>query len=293
MGSVVVTPLPNDNRIMLYKATYILLGKLNKDGKTFEENNTSTCRDFLVDTFKRDYRFSYLERLGIRHTKRKESDLIPVGVINKDKTVFGIFSNTKSQKELNRCLNKLLQLLNKFEKSVKWKRTVYHELSIKGTYLKRTSNGLKLVIGSKCWSTNPFFLYIYLAAFKLFTYYHHEKMPSKFIKAIEVAETLQEVFEAAEKHMSTPHYQYSRASRWLKVIRKRVKIFKGFTTNDLCFTKEYTSEGMPILESGMPILESVGIHCLFNIHCRPEIRRIVNSKGVNLLKRIDSYIYHP
>jgi len=282
--------MSNGNWI-IYKSTYILLGRLNEKGKVFEKNNVSSCRDVLVDTFKSDYRFYYLKKLGISHIKREseESGLIPVGVINKDKTVFGIFSSIKSQKELDRCLNKLLRLLNKFEKSVKWKRTVYHNLSIKDMYLRRTTNGLKLVIGSKCWSTNPFFLYIYLAAFKLFTYYHHEKMPSKFIKAIEVAETLQEVFEAAEKHMSMLYGQYSQASRWLKVIRKRRKIFKGFTTNDLCFTKEYTSEGMPILES----VDSVGIHCLFNIHCRPEIRRIVNSKGVNLLKRIDSYIYHP
>lgn len=266
-----------------YSNTYVILGKINEGKKLFLENGPITCRDIMVGLFKEDYLLSYLENRGTAHMVREESGCVPIGVINTGKTAFAIFSTAMSQRKLDDGLNSLLPLLNKFEKARKWKRTKYHGFKIKGKTIATAVNGGKMITGSKCWSSNPFFLYIYLAAFKLFTYYDCEYEGKNFIEIVKTAKTLQEAFEFAEECLTRYHYQYGGASKWLKVIKDRRKIFKGFTADDLFFTEKCR-------KLQITTLNDIGVHfllsCEHSVLWERSLKRIINSEGVTLLQRI-------
>lgn len=266
-----------------YKGVYIVLGKVNKERNSFIENNSTVCRDIVVDTYRQDRLISYLEQRRNFAISRKDSD-VSVGVLNKNRTAFAIFSVPTRQKSLDAKLNRLLPLLNKFEKDRKWRRTKYYTLKVTEDVSNR--NGRKLIIGSKCWSDNPFFLYIYTAAFKLFTFYNDSTTNVRFCTALDRAKTLQEVFEAAETHLAKLYKQYNNASKWLQVIKDRKKIFEGFTTDNLSFTEE-CQEGQESTLYGMGIyiltLEQPPDHWVLHL------KRVKSSKGVTLWDRMETW----
>jgi len=211
----------------MYSHNVFVLGDFDPDKKLFTEHKYTDCRDIFVHSYNRwvyDQEYNEIDQ-----------DDKPVFKQNPfDRAVFALCLGDTTPAEFDKKREKILSLLHPFEKVRHWKRTkIYtgNAITVNSSNISK-DNTIALVIGSRCWVNNPFFLYIYSAVFKGFM--HPLSSSEVHVQQIRNASTMQEYFNRLEEG---GYYQYENASLWLDVIKDRKKLFKHFTIEDMAIRK--------------------------------------------------------
>jgi len=271
--TIVPTTVPGAMSIMKisnYKVTYYIRGRVNEATKEFEEGMTTDCRDSFINSIKR-------RKLLVETTEEKDRGKL-MDPLSAKTTVFGIFTTEYTREQMNEKLNLLLPLLNKFEKARRWRRTTIHNLKCRN----KVKCTIRLVKGSRMWLSNPYFMYIYLGAFKVL--FNYGKLTAPLQERLVKTKSLDEWFNVVQDVLGNRMYQYASASRWTQIIKDRGKIFKDFTENDLYYSKECIAKKQhTLLNSG-----------IYSLTCRnkyfsDEVKKLTyikNSKGVSLHNRM-------
>jgi len=248
-----------------YNAPRIIFGTLDESKKVFSSSLSDWCRDILV--------YSYADYLIKKHSRKR--------IHNGDLYIFKDNPFIRAQFVLmfpekmsdyypdavdGKSIKHAVKLLNKLEKTLKWKRTKLQRCIKPRSCAKGTK--LWLITGSRCWVNNPYFMYIYLAVFKVMVGWPEDlKYGTK---------TVQDLFVLAKKKLTNGYPQYEHMPEWLDVVRHRKEIFEGFTTKTL-----YTNENA--IKSGESLFYGLGIHTFLNLP--GALRRVVSDDGVLLSAR--------
>jgi len=250
--------------ISMYKHLYFWLGNWTSANNKFITQYASSCRDLIVGQY-RDYYETFGARKIPPHT----------GTFKKTPfhhTIFAITINGMKEENFHKRIKIILNLLNKFERKLHWKRTTIVDFDKieYGRYprniIKRklkTMEHASLVVGSKCWNNNPIIFYVYLAVFKLL-------FDRQFYSEFSTAESFEDLFDKAEEFYGPKYVQYKTASEWPSVVQQRRKIFKGFDLHTLYKPTYKSAETY-----------GVGIRSFMRNH--NDLNSFKNKEGVTLL----------
>ena len=203
----------------LYDNTKFFIGVLNEKEKIFTKHLFGTsCREAVVNFYA--YRL-YYKKLAYQDSVRDGMNIFhtPSIVIAIRSTDIG----TKLQD-----LNKIVRLLNKFEKKMRWKQTKIHLAGFKGHRLKPNERML-LIRFSKCWLNNPHFFYIYLGFYKIIMF--NTLGDNRGHYHLKFADSLEQFTDRIAKTKRPPSYEHIHL--WLDVIKQRKQLFKGFSRDSL------------------------------------------------------------
>lgn len=250
---------------MIYTSPKIATGIMDKKKKTFTEVTYGWCRDILIY----DYTDYFIRK---RSKGPVDSELLDFPSNPFNRTQLLMIAPSKMEKSVlnGDALKHTLMLLNKLEKSLKWRRTKAYECKTKPSWGAKSR--IWAIEGSKCWVNNPYLMYIYLAVFKVMFGWH---APGKYN-----TKTVQELFVYAHMKLRNEYTQYEYMPEWLDIIKDRAKLFRGFTTETLYSNKE-------TIENQEAALYSLGVHCIFKSCTR--LKNVISSGNVKLFDRVQKW----
>lgn len=249
----------------IYGGTSFVVGDYDPEKRVFQEQSYASCRD-IVANFYQKWACGGLYRNDAPFSKNPFN-----------RTTFVLCTFDMSDATFERHCKYILGLLHPFEKELHWKRTkIFYGSDVNLSFNKKKREQAAFVLGSKCWVQNPIFLFPYLAVFKGVMYdlfgehEHNEKLRN--------TPNLEEYFKYLAQHKKQ---QYSKAGKWMDVIRDRRKLFKDFTRKDLSSVER--EEGKP-----KDPAYAMGIHSLLTSHL--VLKGMISSKtGVSLYERINEW----
>lgn len=226
-------------RTRLYNVTKFFLGVLNERSKVFTEYLADTaCRETVTNF--------YLYRLY--HNEIERADYVKDGIRLFSTPSIGIGFRSNHIEDKVRNLNKIVELLNKFEKKMHWKQTKAFPIEFEGVTLGPDER-LFLIRFSKCWVNNPYFLYIYLGFYKLTIFGSRHDTSRKYLRQ---TDSLEQLVEELTKRKLSPPYQHLHL--WLDIIKQRKRLFKGFSRRSLYLSVNTSESSTPLCNCGIATL---------------------------------------